>query len=179
MEIKKVTKYYTIFEHEKEEKFLRDMHKSGWKFTKVSGLGRYHFEKCEPKDVIYQLDYNKEGLKNKDEYTKMFADCGWEYVQTYFGYTYFRKPANEMNSNEEIFCDNESKLQMMKRVYLGRILPILIIFLAIIIPAFIQFAFIEHDYIFATIYAVFFLVCVSGFIAAGKKYKKLKNDSNK
>lgn len=179
METKKVTKFYTIFEHEKEEKFLRDMHKSGWKFTKVTGLGRYHFEKCEPQDVIYQLDYNKDGLKNKDEYIKMFADCGWEYMQTYFGYTYFRKPANEMNSNEEIFCDNDSKLQMMKRVYLGRMLPLLIILLAVIIPAFIQLAFIEHEYIFASIYAIFLLIYIYIFIPAGIKYKKLKNNSNK
>ena len=178
METKKVTKYYSIFAHEKEEKFLRDMHKSGWKFTKVTGLGKYHFEKCEPQDVIYQLDYNKEGLKNIDEYIKMFADCGWEYMQTYCGYTYFRKPADEMNSNEEIFCDNESKLQMMKRVYLGRMLPLLIILLAVIIPLFIKFVF-EHEYIFASIYAVFLLIYVYIFIAAGIKYKKLKNNSNK
>ena len=179
METKKVTKIYSIFTHEKEEKFLRDMHKSGWKFIKVTGLGRYHFEKCEPKDVIYQLDYNKDGLKNKDEYVKMFADCGWEYMQTYCGYTYFRKSANKINSNEEIFCDNESKLQMIKRVYLGRMLPLLIIFLSIIIPTFIRLVFTEHDYIFASIYAVILLIYVWLFIAAGIKYKKLKNNSNK
>ena len=178
METKKVTKFYSVFAHEKEEKFLRDMHNSGWKFTKVTGLGIYHFEKCEPQDMIYQLDYNKDGLKNEDEYIKMFADCGWEYIQTYCGYTYFRKPANEMNSNEEIFCDNESKLQMMKRVYLGRMLPLLIIFLALIIPGFIRLIF-EHEYIFASIYAVILLIYVCIFIAAGIKYKKLKNNSNK
>ena len=178
METKKVTKYYSILAHEKEEKFLRDMHKSGWKFTKVTGLGRYHFEKCEPNDVIYQLDYNQEGLKNKDEYVKMFADCGWEYMQTYCGYTYFRKPANEMNSNEEIFCDNESKLQMMKRVYLGRMLPLLLILLALVIPTFIRLT-LEHEYIFASIYSVFLLIYVYIFIAAGIKYKKLKDNSNK
>lgn len=178
METKKVTKFYSVFAHEKEEKFLRDMHNSGWKFTKVTGLGKYHFEKCEPQDMIYQLDYNKDGLKNKDEYIKMFADCGWEYMQTYCGYTYFRKPANEMNSNEEIFCDNESKLQMMKRVYLGRMLPLLIIFLALIIPGFIRLIF-EHEYIFASIYAVFLIIYVYIFITAGIKYKKLKNNSNK
>ncbi len=179
METKKVTKFYSIFEHEKEEEFLRDMHKSGWKFTKVTGFGRYQFEKCEPQDVIYQLDYNKEGLKNKDEYIKMFADCGWEYMQKYFGYTYFRKPANEMNGDEEIFCDNESKLQMIKRVYLGRMLPILIIFLAVLIPTFIRLVFIEHNYIFAAIYAAILVLYICIFVATGKKYKKLKNDSNK
>ena len=41
-------KYFTIFEYEKEEKYLREMHKSGWRFIKVTGFGKYHFEKCTP-----------------------------------------------------------------------------------------------------------------------------------
>ena len=53
--------------------------------------GMYYFEKCVPQDVVYQLDYNKEGLEHKDEYLKMFDDCGWEYLQDYAGYSYFRK----------------------------------------------------------------------------------------
>ena len=54
---------------------LRTQHKDGWKFVKVTGIGIYHFEQCQPEDVIYQLDYNQEGLKNKQEYVQMFADC--------------------------------------------------------------------------------------------------------
>ena len=91
METKKVSKFYSIFEHEKEEKFLRDMHKSGWKFLKVTGFGVYHFVKCQPEDVVYQLDYNQEASSNKGEYIKMFSDCGWDYLLDYAGYSYFRK----------------------------------------------------------------------------------------
>ena len=83
---RKCMKYFTIFEYEKEEKYLREMHKDGWKFLKVSGLGTYHFEKCTPEDVVYQLDYNKDGIKHKDEYLQMFSDCGWEHLQEFAGY---------------------------------------------------------------------------------------------
>lgn len=76
MQVKKQFKWFTIFEYEKEQDYLREMHKSGWKFIKVIGLGMYHFEKCIPQDVVYQLDYNKDGLAHKDEYLKMFDDCG-------------------------------------------------------------------------------------------------------
>lgn len=48
--------------------------------------------KCTPEDVVYQLDYNEEGLTHKDEYVQMFRDCGWEYIQDFGGYSYFRKP---------------------------------------------------------------------------------------
>lgn len=75
METKKQFKWFTIFEYKKEQDYLQNMHKSGWKFIKVKGLGMYHFEKCIPQDVVYQLDYNKEGLTHKEEYLKMFDDC--------------------------------------------------------------------------------------------------------
>lgn len=48
-------------------------------------------KKCEPEKVIYQLDYNQEGMKNQMEYVKMFEDCGWEYLLEFAGYSYFQK----------------------------------------------------------------------------------------
>ena len=43
----------------------------------VDLIGRYLFEKCEPEDVVYQLDYNPEGDGHKAAYVQMFEDCGW------------------------------------------------------------------------------------------------------
>ena len=136
MEMKKEWKYFTIFNHEKEEEYLRNQHKAGWKFIMVTGLGVYHFEKCSPEDVIYQLDYNREGLKNKEDYVRMFEDCGWEYIQDYVDYSYFRKPAADMNGDEKIFCDENSRIEMMERVYKGRLVPLLVIFSACLLPQF-------------------------------------------
>ena len=76
MDTKKQFKWFTIFEYDKEQDYLREMHKSGWKFVKVKGLGMYHFEKCVPQDVVYQLDYNQEGLAHKEEYLKMLLKEG-------------------------------------------------------------------------------------------------------
>lgn len=83
---------------------------------------------------MYQLDYNQEGIAHKEEYIQMFRDCGWEYLQDFFGYSYFRKPVAKMNGEEEIFCDDASRTEMMKRVFRGRIIPLLIIFFLIILP---------------------------------------------
>ena len=44
MKTKKEFKYFTIFQYEKEQDYLSDMHKHGWKFTHISGIGMYHFE---------------------------------------------------------------------------------------------------------------------------------------
>ena len=52
-------KFPSVFEWEKEQDYLRQQHKNGWKFVRVSFIGVYHFERCRPEDTVYQLDYNK------------------------------------------------------------------------------------------------------------------------
>lgn len=127
-------KFFTITEWKKEELYLRKHHQKGWKLCQTRFPGFYHFEKCEPLDVIYQLDYNKDGISHKQAYIKIFNDCGWEYIQDFAGYSYFRKPVSEMDGEEEIFCDDESKAEMLKRVFMGRITPLFGIFFLVIIP---------------------------------------------
>ena len=115
MKTKREFKYFTIFHHEKEEEYLRQMHKKGWRFVRVSGFGSYHFEECEPQDVIYQLDYAPQRKKEKEAYVQMFADCGWTYLQDYAGYSYFCKPKDE-KGEEAIFSDEVSRSTMVARV---------------------------------------------------------------
>lgn len=175
MQVKKQFKWFTIFEYEKEQDYLREMHKSGWKFIKVTGLGMYHFEKCIPQDVVYQLDYNKDGLAHKDEYLKMFDDCGWEYIQDFLGYSYFRKAVSEDGVAEEIFCDEESRFQMMQRVLKGRMLPLLVIFLAVLLPQFILNLFSYHNYFVATFIGVILVMYISIFTMYFTKYNQYKD----
>ena len=102
-------RFFSVPQWKKEEEYLRSRHSEGWEFTGVGLIGVYHFRRCEPKDVIYQLDYNDDSIRNREEYIQMFSDCGWEYLQNYVGYSYFRKPVSEMKGDEEeIFCDDDS-----------------------------------------------------------------------
>ena len=179
MKTKKEYKYFSIFNYEKEQDYLREMHKQGWRFVKVSGIGMYHFEECEAQDVVYQLDYNKEGLSHKTEYVRMFNDCGWEYIQDYVGYCYFRKPSSEMNGDEEIFCDDASRVAMMERVFKGRLLPLVVLFTLCLLPQFILNLVSLHNYGIAI-----FLGCIMGsyigcFAVFGIKYAKYKNKTKK
>ena len=131
---KTVFKFFTIPQYQQEEKFLSEMHENGWSFTHVSFPGLYRFEQCEPKQVSYRLDYNQEGIRNKREYIQMFSDCGWEYIEDFVGYSYFRKEGQPGEESAEIFCDDASRLDMMYRVFRGRIIPLIIIFAMVIIP---------------------------------------------
>lgn len=65
------------------------MHCRGWKFLKVNYVSVYTFEKCEPEDVVYQIDF-QDGKADND-YIQIFKDYGWEYVQGILGMQYFRK----------------------------------------------------------------------------------------
>ena len=127
-------RFFSIANWKQEQEYLRKQSNSGWRFVNVNALGLYHFEKAEPEDVVYQLDYNPEGLTHKAEYVQMFRDCGWEYLQDYAGYSYFRKPISAMNGDEEIFCDDASRMDFINRVFKGRMLPLLAIFFCLIIP---------------------------------------------
>ncbi len=180
----KVTmKYFTVPEYEKEQDYLRKKHQDGWGFIKVVFPGIYIFEKCEPEDVVYQLDYNQEGISHRSQYVKMFEDCEWEHILDFFGYSYFRKPVSLMKDEEEIFSDAESKLDMTKRVFRGRMIPLLIIFFGTICPQlFIQHRLAAEN---ATVRGVFYLYIVALVVYIAiftwfgmhywKLYKKVNN----
>lgn len=165
-------RYFTIAEWKKEQDYLQEQHRKGWKFTGVSFLGFYHFEKCEPEEMIYQLDYNPEGTANKDEYIQMFEDCGWEYLLDFVGYSYFRKPVSKMNGVEEIFCDDASRIEMMKRVFKGRVVPLLILFFGLIIPQMIVQGHSERkiSHMIAGSYMILFVIYLLLFLNLGYQF---------
>ena len=174
MKTKKEFRYFTIFNHQKEEAYLRQRHKEGWRFVKVSGFGIYHFEECTPEDVVYQLDYNPQKKKQKEEYIKIFGDCGWEYIQDYVDYSYFRKSADAMQGEEGIFNDDESRLAMMSRVYRGRMFPLVGILCACLLPQLIL-NIINGIYWLATLIGAIVLTYLVLFVASAISYYRFKN----
>ncbi len=176
MKDKKISvRFFNIVQWKQEQDYLRSQHNNGWKFKKLDWLCCYHFERCEPEDVKYQLDFNPDGVNHKSEYVQLFSDCGWEYMQDYVGYSYFRKPVAQMqNQDEEIFCDDTSRLDMMKRVFKGRIIPLIFMFLCVILPQiFVQNN--THSKILYYVYvvlAVLYLILFSIFAYQFWKYKK-------
>lgn len=104
----------------------------------------------------------------------MFHDCGWEYMQDFVGYSYFRKPVSLMNGKEEIFCDRSSRLDMMKRVFKGRMIPLLILFFLVILPNIYMQSHInsEFSHILSGVFIVLLLVYVILFLQFGYQFWK-------
>ena len=90
-ECKTVLRFFTIADYEEEEQWLHQQHSRGWKLVKMIPPCFYRFEKCQPEDVVYRLDYQN-GQENGN-YFQMFHDYGWEYLGQCVGWLYFRKSA--------------------------------------------------------------------------------------
>jgi hypothetical protein len=127
-------RFFTIADYIEEERWLRSQHQKGWKLVKMTPPCFFTFERCEPEDVVYRLEYKN--AKATDDYMQMYADFGWEYAGECIGWFYFRKSASQVDAEAEgeLFSDDESKVNMVQHIIRSRMLPILIIFLACVLP---------------------------------------------
>lgn len=127
-------RFFTIADYEEEEIWLRKQHQKGLRLVRFVVPCFFVFEECAPEDVVYRLDY-KNG-KQSGDYMQMFRDYGWEYCASCVGWLYFRKPASQMQTENdgEIFSDNATKVEMLRHIVQTRMLPLLVIFLCCILP---------------------------------------------
>lgn len=145
MEKKIVYRIFTIADYDREALYFREMHAKGWKLRKVSYsillfAVKYTFEKCHPEQVSYQLDFYPMEKSERVSYLQLFKDCGWEHITDFNGFSYFRKLHSGIESDAEfeIYNDAVGKLAMVKRILTRRMLPILLLFLALL-PVFSKF----------------------------------------
>ena len=145
MEKKIVYRIFTIADYEREALYFREMHAKGWKLRKVSYsillfAVKYTFEKCQPEQVSYQLDFYPMEKSERSSYLQLFKDCGWEHITDFNGFSYFRKLHSGIESDAEfeIYNDAAGKLAMVKRILTMRMLPILLLFSALL-PVFSKF----------------------------------------
>lgn len=131
-------RFFTIADYEEEEAWLRKQHNKGLRLVDFHLPCFYVFEECTPEDVVYRIDYQN-WLEDTD-YRQMFKDFGWEYILNSTGFIYFRKSAAEIKSENdgEIFSDNFSKLNMLKRIIKTRMFPILISFFLCTLPGYVR-----------------------------------------
>lgn len=140
MEKKIVYRIFTIADYEREALYFREMHAKGWKLRKVSYsillfVVKYTFEKCQPEQVSYQLDFYPMEKSERASYLQLFKDCGWEHITDFNSFSYFRKVQSEIESDVEfeIYNDAAGKLAMIKRILIMRMFPIFLLFSALLL----------------------------------------------
>ena len=110
-------KFKLMADFEKEEEFLNDMAKKGYRLQKYNSLGVYTFMSAEPKKLSYKVDYRKFSNNAQfEEYRTLFQDAGWEHVygNRRSGSQYFL-PVSGQAQTDDIFSDDESKAGRYKR----------------------------------------------------------------
>ena len=110
----------------------------------------------------------------------MFSDNGWEFLWSVNGFSIFRKlRASDSESNNEIFTDNTSKLQMLQKIQQRRLLPLVTIFLCAVLPNFVkgingEFGRSGSELSLTVIFGIMFILYTYVFIKSFVKIKKLK-----
>ena len=121
MKTKTVLRWFWAWQDEEEERWLEEMARQGWHLLR-GGLV-FRFERGEPREMRYRLDYRQGTGKSLREYFALLRDAGWEYVGSFAGWRYFRSPAAA--EAPEIYTDRESHIQMYAQ--LRRLLAIVMI----------------------------------------------------
>ncbi len=171
-------RFFTIADYEEEEIWLREQHKNGLRLIRMIPPCFFIFEECTPEDVVYRLDY-KNGSQNRD-YMQMFCDYGWEYFAHCVGWMYFRKPASEIQveNDGEIFSDEQSKIDMIQYVIKTRMLPVFVVFLCCVFPNWLKAVSGKLDVMgifFGSFFSVLMVLYLYLLIHCGRKLRKLKN----
>ena len=173
---KTLVRFFTIADYEEEEIWLRQQHKSGWKLVKMVPPCFFVFESCTPEDVVYRLDY-KNNTESSDYY-QLFQDYGWEYVSRCVGWLYFRKPVSAADTEQdaEIFSDDASRVDIVNHLVKTRMLPLLVIFFACVLPNFIRSIDGSMPFAggFAIVFVPMFLLYLYLFLHCGLKLRQLR-----
>lgn len=126
MQDKKVIwRLLTVLQEDTESQWLQEMSRQGWHLAAYHSI-RYTFKRGEPKEYIYQFDYQW-NLEDKEEYIAHYEELGWEFILTFMGWQYFRCEPHKVKDTE-LLTDINAKLDKYKKLlyFLGIIFVSLI-----------------------------------------------------
>lgn len=111
---KRAVRLFGAWSWHKEEEWLNRMAQAGWLLIDVTFLV-YRFQRVEPKNWLYQLDYETLVGNDISDYRQIFSDAGWEYVTDFASWHYFRADGDEI-AVKKIHTDNASRVRMLRNV---------------------------------------------------------------
>ena len=113
MERKTITKWFWVWQFEKEEEWLNEMAANGWVLESV-GFCEYTFVRCEPGEYTVRTEMHA----YDDQYVKFMEETGAEYVGRMMMWIYFRKKTED--GVFDLYSDIDSKISHLDRI--GKVL---------------------------------------------------------
>ena len=109
MERKTVTRWFWVWEFEREEAWLNEMAANGWVLEEV-GLCRYTFVRCTPGEYVVRTEMHPAD----DKYVAFMEETGAEYVGRMMLWIYFRKKTED--GVFDLYSDIDSKIAHLDRI---------------------------------------------------------------
>ena len=106
-------RFRLYFDKDKETAWLNEMSGCGGAMNGFFA-GFYRFEKCEPGEYTYQIDFGDELYNVSDEYRGLMEDIGAEIVALWGYWIILRKPAAE--GPFELYTDPESMIEHYTKI---------------------------------------------------------------
>ena len=115
-EIKKVWRYFTIADYEREEQWINEMAREGWNLTAV-GLCRYIFRRGTAGEYIYKLDLieRTESDEVKESYFNFLTECNIRIVGEFKDWLFLQKRA--VDGPFDMKNDTYAKLRTVNKIY--------------------------------------------------------------
>lgn len=108
-----MTKFRLYYDKDDETKWLNELVSQGFAMTGFFA-GFYRFEKCEPGQYIYQIDFGDSFFGVSEDYREFMRDTGVEIVQTWGFWIILRKLASE--GNFELYTDVDSSIEHYNKI---------------------------------------------------------------
>lgn len=90
MKTSKITINWFV-DFDQEEEWLNDMAKKGWAFQRTNGV-IYRFQRCEPEEFIYQIDFDeKKSKEGVGDYVAFRSSCGDQFVHQWKRKIYWKR----------------------------------------------------------------------------------------
>ena len=115
-------KFRLYLDKDSETEWLNQMVEKGWAMKRFFA-GFYQFERCEPGQYIYQVDFGSRLYHVSDDYREFMEDAGVEIVQLWGYWVILRKPAAD--GPFELYTDVDSTIghyTKIRRMFHGAIL---------------------------------------------------------
>ncbi len=158
-----IFKFFTVAQHEQEERWLDEMSNQGLQLSSV-GLGYYVFEEGQKGEYQYKIELLPHSPRHAQShsYIGFLRDMGIECVATYLRWVYFRKKAD--GAPFVLYSDISSNISHYERVLSLCRLGYVLNFIAGVINV---FAVIEQIVNGPTVVITFnaVVVCLNMFIA--------------
>lgn len=116
VEMKRVWRFWTIADYEKEEQWLNEMAREGWALSAVY-FCRYIFRRSKAGEYLYKLDVVERNGSDevKESYFNFLTECGIRVVGSYKDWIYLQKRADE--GPFDMKDDTYAKLRLVNKIY--------------------------------------------------------------